>query len=139
VPIVPSIFDCINQRAEAIKAARWASYTPLTRQQLSNKDRQPDTLKEDSATVTLDVGVFGQFVVLKRPTEGAALRMDSTRDKIVLRRRTVDLRWCIWCKCRHPEHDFLRHKRYLHGLSYACKKSINEARRKSWQHLNAVA
>lgn len=137
---VPSIFDCINAKADAIKAQRWQTYIPLTRSQLSNRDRQPETLKEDTATVTLDVGIFGQFVVLKRPTEGAALYPDAHRDKIVVRRPPLDLRWCIWCKCRHPFADFrFSPKHYLHGYSYACKRAINERRARHWRYLGQTA
>jgi hypothetical protein len=126
---VPSIYDCINQKADAIKAQRWLDYKPLPRYKFKDQD-------DNLATVTLDVGVFGQFVVLKRPTEGAAIRGDSTRNLIVRRRRTVDWRWCIHHKCRHPFDDFRYNpKHYLHGYSYACKKGIIEMRGKHW-HLS---
>lgn len=124
---MPSIFECVNSRAEAKKAERWASYIPLSKRQLADKE-------DNLATVTLDVGVFGQFVVLKRPTEGAALHLDGNRDKIVLRRHTVEERWCIHHKCRHPLDDFRYNpKHYLHGYSYACKKGIIEMRGKHWR------
>lgn len=130
---VPSIFDCINQKADAIKAQRWQTYIPLTTRQLKDKEDNLDT-------VTLDVGVFGQFVVLKRPTEMAGLHPDKHRDKIVVRRPPLDLRWCIWCKCRHPFADFrFSPKHYLHGYSYACKRSINERRAARWRYLGQIA
>lgn len=129
---VPTIFECINQRADAIKAARWAAYEPLTRRQLSDKPRRNDP-ELNTETVTLNVGVFGQFVVIKRPTEGAALHRDKYADRMVLSHPSTDWRWCIWCKRRHPVKDFVHSARYLHHLSYACKTSLREAKRRPWK------
>lgn len=130
---MPSIFDCINQRADAIKAAKWAAYQPLTRQQLSDKPRRHDP-ELNAETVTLNVGVFGQFVVIKRPTEQAFSRGDAHQDTIVRRRPTADLRWCIYCKTRHSPSEFIRSARYLHHLSYACKTSLRKARQFPWKY-----
>lgn len=135
---VPSIFECINQKADAIKAAKWAAYQPMTRQQLRDSTPRPEP-DDNPETIMLDVGVFGQFVVIARPTEGAALHQDRHQDKRVLRRPTTDLRWCIFCKERHAPSAFIHSAKYLHHLSYACKVSLQEARRRPWKHLNAVA
>ncbi len=127
-----SIFECINSRAAAIKAAKWEAYQPMTRRQLADQ-------KQNLATVTLNVGVFGQFVVIKRPTENAAMRGDKHADKIVLRRSPAEERWCIYCHEHHSPSAFVHSARYLHHLSYACKTSLREAKRRPWQHLKAVA
>lgn len=128
-----SIFDCINAKADAIKAQRWQTYIPLTTRQLKDKNDNLDT-------VTLDVGVFGQFVVLKRPTEMAGLHPDKHRNTVVIRHLTPDLRWCVFCRCHHPFADFRYNpKHYLHGYSYACKRSINERRAARWSYLGQSA
>lgn len=130
---VPSIFDCINARADAIKAQRWQTYIPLSQRQLKDKSDNLDT-------VTLDAGVFGQFVVLKRPTEMAGLHPDKHRNTVVIRHSTTELRWCVFCRCRHPFVDFRYNpKHYLHGYSYACKRSINERRAARWHYLGQTA
>jgi len=130
---LPSIFDCINQRADAIKAQRWLDYQPLTRRQL--KDETRVEAETNTEMVTLDVGVLGQFVVLKRPTETEALRGDPHRDKTVERRPTIERRWCIYCKQRHLRSAFVRSPRYLHNLSYACKTSLLEAKQRPWKYV----
>lgn len=129
---VPSIFECINQRADAIKAERWEAYKALNRRQLTDQ-------QQNIPTVTLDVGVFGQFVVIMRPTEIAMLKGDAHRGLIVKRRPTPELRYCIYCKERHAPSAFVHSPRYLHKLSYACKTSLQEAKRRPWQHLSRVA
>lgn len=134
---MPTIFECINAHADAIKAAKWAAYQPLTRQQLSDKPRRRDP-EQNPETVTLDVGVFGQFVVIKRPTEQAFSRGHQHDDKIVIRRPLGEKRYCIYCKTRHSPSEFIHSPRYLHHLSYACKASLRRARLQPWRYADGL-
>lgn len=122
-----SEFERVNERAADHHADAWLAYCPLTRNQLFD---EPDL----SDRLTLDVGVFGQFIVLRRPTENRAMQFPSTRKplKPIERSQPDQWRWCIFCHERHPKSAFLRHKRYLHHLSYACKDSLKRARRRHW-------
>lgn len=136
---MPSIFETINQRAEAIKAARWQSYSPLSAFQLTDYDAQADTDNGDITLIALTADGFPpvrstrrsatrykQFRVIKRPTEGLAIKRALTcpDESPVIRIEPVETRWCIICKDHHPVDSFMTHKRYLHGLSYACRDKL---------------
>lgn len=121
-------FQRSNEYAAHHKADAWLAYHPLTKRQLSDYDDE---------TLTLDVGVFGQFVVLKRPTEQRAIQaaLHPSREYIIERREPRPRRWCIECQERHSPRAFVRSPKYLHGLSYACKNSLTTLRRRPWHHL----
>ncbi len=139
---VVSIFQTINQRAEAIKADRWAHYIPLTPFQLTDYDAAAD---DEECITVLAMSVdpsrsarstqrspraYKHFKILKRPTEVRAIKhangaLDGNEDFRVDRIEIAEpLRWCILCKCRHPVETFIFHKRYLHGVSYACRDKL---------------
>lgn len=148
---MPSIFQLINQRADAIKAAKWAAYQPLTRQQLSDKLDDADlyvtivsdpalTSGSDRRSTTVQSGAkwLSHFVVLKRPTEVRAilhaqgkLTFESDDNPLNIP-RPAELRWCIFCRERHPLSAFIYRKHYPHQLSFACKRSIQERKRATW-------
>lgn len=152
---MPSIYQTINQRAEAIKADRWQHYTPLTRFQLTDYDAQADEDNGDITLIALTADGFPpvrstrrsatrykQFRVIKRPTEALAVKRALTcpDESPVIRVEPEKTRWCILCKDRHPVDSFItfpqadrnrqsiseynRNKRYLHGLSYACRDKL---------------
>lgn len=123
-----SVFEKINQRAEQIKADKWKAYRPLTPAQLTDDDSEFDLM-------SLDVGVFGKFVVIHRQTENKAAKdryRGKSETRVRLRGQRSTLRWCILCECRHPVRAFYRDDYYLHGLSYACKKSIRKLKMHRW-------
>lgn len=145
---MPSIFETINQRADAIKAHRWRNYKPLTAFQLTDYDAAADDDDPEDTSITLlahtadfnpplrstqrSVKPYKQFKILKRPTEARAILRANGRladDDVVLvivKNRKPQQRWCILCQDRHPRSDFIHHQRYLNGWSYACKKSLRE-------------
>lgn len=157
---MPTLFETINQRADAIKAARWQAYIPLTAQQLTDYDSvadepviEPEPLPE-GFTILLatddprppvrstrrSAHKYKQFVVLKRPTERMAvahangsLMLDGDYPQVVSK-RLKQKRWCIYCQDRHPLSAFVRHKRYACGISYACKTAIQERKRLGWYY-----
>lgn len=122
-----SQFQRINEKAADHKADAWLAYRPFTKAQLYDEPDVDDRL-------TLDVGVFGQFVVLRRPTEGCAMQFRGAASFHIpiTRHRPAQQRWCIFCHERHPVKAFIRHKRYLHNWSYACKDSLQSAHRRPW-------
>lgn len=149
---MPSIFECINSRADAIKAAKWAAYQPMTRRQLRDTfDDEYVTLAvitdraEEAPARSTQQGVWAShFVVLKRPTEIRAIKhlmgkLTYDTDYLVQRREPPELRWCIFCQERHQPSAFIRHKRYLNNLSFACKKSILAAKGRNWHYLSQSA
>lgn len=163
---MPSIFEAINQRADCIKAARWQTYTPLTKQQLTDYDAvadepttpDPDPLPDWITILTISVDhtpptrstqrshqQYKQFIVLKRPTEMLCVAhsqgvyvLDSDYPAITTRRPRAK-RWCIYCKDRHNLSSFLRSPHYLHGLSYACKLSKAKHRECRWYYASLKA
>lgn len=131
------------------KADKWLSYKPLSKMQLF------DTV-DASCSVTIVSGIAGgnlsqarstyhgatwyeQRTILARPTEMLAvlhaqgfLILDT--DFVVVRQEpNKELRWCIICKSHHEVSDFKPHKKYLNGLSFACKKSLEDAKRGIWR------
>lgn len=158
---MPTLFETINQRAQAIKEARWQAYQPLTKQQLTDYDAvadepaqpDPDPMPDWVILVTptadptppvrstrRSAHKYKQFVVLKRPTERMAvahangdLMLDGDYPQVVSK-RPKQKRWCIYCQDRHPVGAFVRHRRYPGGISYACKQSIQERKRLGWYY-----
>lgn len=128
-----SIYQQINQRAEAIKNDRWQHYTPLTRFQLTDYDAAADDEEEEESDTadsweTTVVGLtadfdpdkrstrrsaihYKQFKILKRPTETQAIRRALTcpDETPVIRLEPEPTRWCIFCKDRHPIDAFIRY------------------------------
>lgn len=148
---MPTIFETINQRADNIKAQRWLDYIPLTAFQLTDydaaaDDEEPsadDVIETTLTAMTADVNPdkistrrssvrYKQFRVIKRPTEIRAIMHANgvpmfDDDYEWLDQKPIEQqRWCILCKCRHDEASFIHSKRYLNGLSYACKRSLRE-------------
>lgn len=139
------------ERAADKRADRWLAYVPLTPIQLSDKD--VDTEAADRITIAT-FGILGHtysfstsrsqaryrhYRVIHRPTEALAIRhalnnpvLDCDFEPIPA--LTIQpQRFCIVCKCSHPVKDFVRHHRYLHGLSYVCKAKIKFKRQGAWQ------
>ena len=153
VQTVPSIFECINQKAEAVKAQRWIDYQPLNPSQLSDKldeDNYITILNDPAFTSGSDrrsttawdgAKMLSQFVILKRPTEARAIKHAqhqitfASEDAPIAHLNTLQERWCCFCKARHNPSAFIRHHRYLHGISYACKQSIQAHKRSQWRYL----
>lgn len=150
-----SIYQTINQRADAIKAHKWQCYTPLSSFQLSDYDAQVDDDNEDITIIAMTANHnpdkrstrrsavrYKQFKVIKRPTELLAIRyINCPADEApVIRIDPVETRWCVICADRHPIDAFIafpepdrrrqsvteyhRNKRYVHGLSYACRDKL---------------
>lgn len=147
-----STYQQINERAADRKADRWLTYTPLTPAQLRDRDTDETTTiiapsadhQPDRRSSYRGALLYKQFVVVKRPTEMRALMhcngapvYDSDFDHLPLepgnRARPSALRWCIWCRDRHPNAAFIRHKRYPNHLSFACKAAIQARKRARWQ------
>lgn len=140
-------YQRINETAADHKADQWRAYQPLTHSQLTDYDMVDG--KAESLAVTIDwlaliapsadprppnrstqraARPYKQFVVIARPTETLAIRQaleSKTLPLAVLPRPgRQNRRWCIYCQDRHPVSAFIRNKRYLHNLSYACKESL---------------
>lgn len=139
------------ERAADIRADRWLAYTPLTAEQLSDKD--VDTEAADRITVAT-FGIQGHtysfstsrsqaryrhYRVIQRPTEALAIRHALNNPVLDCDFEPLPVlsiqpqRWCIVCKCSHPVKDFVRHHKYLHGISYVCKSRIKVKRYGAWQ------
>lgn len=135
-------------RAVDAKADAWLSYYPLSRDQLF------DTIDHrDYMTIVIPFGGqlcharstykgaswYGQRTLLARPTHSmailhalGALVLDS--DFVVVRQEpNKQLRFCVSCKKHHEVTDFVRHDKYLNGLSYACKSSLQDSKRGVWR------
>lgn len=136
---MPSIYQTINQRADAIKAHKWQCYTPLSSFQLSDYDAQADDDNEDITIIAMTANQnpdrrstrrsavrYKQFKIIKRPTELLAIRNANCPpdEAPVIRIESEETRWCIICADRHPIDAFMTHRRYLHGLSYACRDKL---------------
>lgn len=133
------------------KADKWLSYKPLSKEQLF------DTV-DASCSVTIVSCIAGgnlsqarstyhgatwyeQRTILARPTEMLAvlhaqgfLVLDT--DFVVVRQEpNKEERYCIICRTHHNVSDFKPHKRYLNGLSFACRKSLEDAKRGVWRKI----
>lgn len=138
-----------NDKAIDIKADKWLSYIPLSREQLF------DTI-DASCSITIISCItdgklsharstrhsatwYEQRTILARPTEMLATLhaqgfyvLDS--DFVVIRQEpNKEMRWCVICRCQHEVTDFKQNKRYLNGLSYACKRSLEDVKRGVWR------
>lgn len=144
-----STYQRAMDRAIDSKADKWLSYKPLSKEQLF------DTVDE-SVTITIVCMSAGgtlsharstrggatwhnQLTLIARPTEIRAilhaqglLTLDS--DFIVVRQEpNKELRWCIICKTHHEVSNFAPNRRYLNGLSFACKTSLKEFKQGVWR------
>lgn len=146
-----SLYQRINERAADRKADAWLHYQPLTRAQLQDRDvdeyaviisRSADP-RPDRRSTHRSAARLKQFIVVKRPTETRAIMransipvLDQDFERLPIesgsRQPPALLRWCIWCKTRHPKSAFIHHKRYSNGLSWACKAAIQERKRARW-------
>lgn len=141
-------FQRAMDRAIDIKADKWLSYTPLTKEQLfdiPHLDRPLTIIKPFGdgklapARSTYNGDVRAQRSIVGRPVEAAAilhaqgyLVLDS--DFVVVRQEpNREVRWCIICKTHHDIADFKPHKRYLNGYSFACKRSLDDGKRGIWR------
>lgn len=153
-----SIYQCINQRADAIKAVHWQQYHPLTAFQLTDYDAAGDDETDEPRVIVLGISAdstpdsrstrrstrsYKQFRVIKRPTEVRAIMhangvpmLDDDYEVIPLQ-PVEQLRWCIICKDRHPVDSFVHSNRYLNGLSYACTTSLRHGWRGHRWRMNA--
>lgn len=144
-----SSYQRAMDKAVDAKADKWLSYTPLSREQLF------DTVDENMHITIVALTAGGEFTsgrsthrgaawlkqytIIKRPTEMKAvlhaqglLVLES--DFVVLRQEpNKEIRYCIVCKRHHEVADFVSHKRYLNGLSYACKRSLADTQRGIWR------
>ncbi len=161
-----STFQRINQTADAIKAAKWAAYTPLTAMRPIHSvtdnplfdsmiDEPPQVyLRLDNhdspARSTLSGAMMAQVSGYLRPTEFMstlhALKLLKFMDEDpVIRLEPVRLqRWCIRCKTFHPKGMFAKDDRNPSGLAFACRRCRNEGehsvfRRSTYQpHLRGL-
>lgn len=141
-----SIYQVINQRANAIKGCHWQQYIPLTAFQLTDYDAAADDPENEETRITLLAYTadpnpsirstrrvarpYKQFRVIKRPTEVRAIMhangvpMFDDDYEVITLKPIEQLRWCILCKDRHSADSFVHSNRYLNGLSYACETSL---------------
>lgn len=135
-------------KAIDIKADKWLSYVPLTKEQLfdiPHLDRPMTIIKPYGdgklapARSTYNGDVRAQRSIVGRPTEAAAILhaqgyyvIDS--DFVVIRQEpNKQVRWCIICRTHHDIADFKQNKRYLNNLSFACKRSLEDGKRGIWR------
>lgn len=135
-------------RAIDRKADKWLSYTPLSKDQLF------DTIdSRDHMTIIVPFGGqlhharstyrgaswYGQKTVLLRPTHTLAIlhamgMMVLESDFVVIRQESgKQMRWCVVCRKEHALTDFVAHKRYLNGFSFACRRSLADKGRLNWR------
>lgn len=120
-------YQRLNERVAYQKADRWIHHCPLSAEQLRDDEHYQDL-------TTIQVGVFGKFVVITRPTERTALEPYYNPQPFPTRgKRYSDDRWCILCQTRHAPRNFVHSKRYLNGMSYACKSSLRRLRKRTWR------
>lgn len=121
-----SIYDTINQRAAANKAAAWQAYTPLTLEQLGKEVHTHDKATEREPE---------DVVIVHRPTEIMALKHAIHRMtfdyELPVERQAVSVvtRWCIICKSRHTLDMFPVDKRTPSGLAFGCRKGRRDLER----------
>ena len=136
-------------KAIDIRADKWMNYTPFTQAELF------DDVVEGVHITLVAMAVDGnlahtrsthrgarfhkQQTVIHRPTEMKAILhaqglLVIESDFVVVRQEpNREYRWCIVCKRSHEVADFMPHKRYLNGLSYACKRSLADGKRGTWR------
>lgn len=136
-------------KAVDAKADKWLDYVPLTQAELF------DDVVEGVHITLVAMAVDGnlahtrsthrgarfhkQQTVIHRPTEMKAILhaqglLVIESDFVVIRQEpSKEMRWCIVCRKNHEVTDFVPHKRYLNGLSYACKRSLADGKRGAWR------
>lgn len=147
-------FQRANERAAKTKAAAWKAYRPFTPNQLYDTLEGPDmvtlvcTRYDGELTLAgrkrrmLHADSVEQFdkhlLTIRRPTEMRAVAhalgfLTLESDFVVVRQEPFqELRWCIYHKTHHIVTDFVPSKRYLNGLSYACRKAKHESNLLFW-------
>ncbi len=140
-------FQRAIDKAIDAKADKWLDYVPLTKEQLFDDEFKNITIVSTFANGELSssrstrrgAGWYTQYTVLSRPTEVRAILHASgfmvlESDFVVVRQEpNRQMRWCILCHREHEVVNFVSHKRYLNGLSYACKRSLDEGKRGAWR------
>lgn len=142
-------FQRAMDKAVDAKADAWMSYTPLSKDQLF------DTIDHrDYMTIVVPFGGqlcharstykgaswYGQKTLLARPTHTLAIlhalgMLVLETDFVVIRQEpNKQMRFCVSCKKHHEVADFVSSKRYLNGLSFACRKALDEGKRGTWRH-----
>lgn len=143
-------FQRAMDKAVDAKADKWLDYVPLSKDQLF------DTIdNRDYMTIVVPFGGqlcharstykgaswYGQKTLLARPTHTLAIlhamgMLVLESDFVVIRQEpNKQMRWCIICRSSHEVHEFkYQPGRYLNGLSFACKKALNEGKRGTWKH-----
>jgi hypothetical protein len=142
-------FQRINERSADHKADAWLAYAPLSIERFEDDESETITvvnivdgqLADRRSTLTNIAGWHTPFLIVKRPTELLAAAhlehryvLDSEYPPLPhIASPAERLRWCILCKERHEPHAFMQSKRYLNGLSYACKPKLRSLRRAQWR------
>lgn len=151
-------FQRANERAERSKAAAWRAYEPLSKKQLVDSLDERDFVTlvmprpngeiasagRSSRILHADDGEYNyiHLRLVRRPTELLAvlhalgfLTLDS--DFVVVRQEPFrELRYCIYHKTHHIVTDFVPSRKYLNGLSFACRKSLADAKQGIWQKVS---
>lgn len=143
-----STFARAMDKAIDIKADKWLSYTPLSKDQLF------DTVDHrDFITIIVPFGgqlcharstyrgaaFYAQRTIWARPTHTLGILhalgmfvLDS--DFIVVRQEpNKQVRWCIICRTSHSVTEFAQNKRYLNGLAFACRRAQAEKAAYVWR------
>lgn len=144
-----SIFDDINQRADAIKAAKRAAYkaskslprsTWMDRPNMVTIPTFGDSGTRSTYTIidTNGDGTRSTHSVIARPTEALALLHAAGLwfydDEIMVMTLPMVYRkdkWCDGCQQRKPQSAFGRDKRTSDGLAFycrACREKIADSR-----------
>lgn len=143
-----SVFQRAMDHAIDIKADRWLSYTPLSKEQLFDTVDHRDFMTiivpfggrlSHARSTYRGASWYGQKTVLSRPTHTLGILhalgmfvLDS--DFVVIRQEpNRQTRYCVICKAHHEVTDFIRNKRYLNELSFACKRSLEDGKRGIWR------
>lgn len=122
-----SIYDTINQRAAATKAAAWKAYTPLTLEQLGKEVHTHD--KTDRQEVDSQ-----DNLIVYRSTEIKAIKHAlgqfrfMSEDPVIRIEPAIKTRWCIHCMTRHSLDVFEHDKKIFGGLSFGCVAGRKRAR-----------
>lgn len=122
-----SIYDTINKRAAANKAAAWKAYTPLTLGQLGKEVHTHDKAKRDDKD-------HEEARVVYRQTEIDAIKHAlgwfrfMSEDPVIRIEPAIKTRWCIHCMTRHSLDVFEHDKKIFGGLAFGCVAGRRRAR-----------
>lgn len=129
-----SIYDTINKRAAATKAAAWQAYTPLTFEQLGKEVHTHDKAKRDDKD-------HEEARVVYRQTEIDAIKHAlgwfrfMSEDPVERLTDVVITRYCIQCHKRHPITEFKAHSELSR---FVCAKRNVEKKRYYWKRSDKV-